>query len=78
MVQQKVQPNLLTFNSVLKTLRRCGALGRGVSLQVLSEMKALNIGKKSLKILHHSFKKTKNIDVSGSNGCKKEFLQLLV
>ncbi|XP_066484243.1 small ribosomal subunit protein mS39 isoform X2 [Tiliqua scincoides] len=43
MAQQKVQPNLLTFNSVLKTLRRCGALGRGVSLQVLSEMNALNI-----------------------------------
>ncbi|XP_067423716.1 small ribosomal subunit protein mS39 [Emydura macquarii macquarii] len=43
MVQQKVQPNLLTFNAVLKTLRKCGALGKGVSILVLREMKALNI-----------------------------------
>ncbi|TFK10026.1 Pentatricopeptide repeat domain-containing protein 3, mitochondrial [Platysternon megacephalum] len=42
MVQQKVQPNLLTFNAVLKTLRKC-AMGKGNSLRILREMKALNI-----------------------------------
>ncbi|TKS72766.1 Pentatricopeptide repeat domain-containing protein 3, mitochondrial [Collichthys lucidus] len=44
MSQQKVQPNLLTFNSVLKALRRCGALGRTQARQTLNEMKALGIG----------------------------------
>ncbi|XP_069779758.1 small ribosomal subunit protein mS39 isoform X2 [Narcine bancroftii] len=43
MVQQKVQPNLLTFNSALKSLRRCGSMAKGVSLQVINEMKFLNI-----------------------------------
>lgn len=44
MNQQKVQPNLLTFNSVLKALRRCGSLAKTQSLQTLNEMKALGIG----------------------------------
>jgi hypothetical protein len=44
MSQQKVQPNLQTFNNVLKVLRRCGALAKSISLQTLSEMKALGIG----------------------------------
>ncbi|XP_030046922.1 small ribosomal subunit protein mS39 isoform X2 [Microcaecilia unicolor] len=43
MFEQKVQPNLLTFNTVLKSLRKCGALGKSYALQTLSEMKALNI-----------------------------------
>ncbi|XP_025968585.2 small ribosomal subunit protein mS39 [Dromaius novaehollandiae] len=43
MVQQEVQPNVLTFNAVLKTLRRCGGVGRGVSLSVIKEMNALDI-----------------------------------
>ncbi|XP_025889984.1 pentatricopeptide repeat domain-containing protein 3, mitochondrial [Nothoprocta perdicaria] len=43
MVQQEVQPNVLTFNAVLKTLRRCGGVGRSVSLSVVKEMKALDI-----------------------------------
>ncbi|NXD13961.1 PTCD3 protein, partial [Nothocercus nigrocapillus] len=43
MAQQEVQPNVLTFNAVLKTLRRCGGVGRGVSLSVIKEMKALDI-----------------------------------
>ncbi|XP_061141685.1 small ribosomal subunit protein mS39 [Syngnathus typhle] len=43
MSQQKVQPNLLTFNSVLKVLRRCGSLARSLALQTLSEMRALRI-----------------------------------
>ncbi|XP_040903378.1 pentatricopeptide repeat domain-containing protein 3, mitochondrial isoform X2 [Toxotes jaculatrix] len=43
MNQQKVKPNLLTFNSVLRALRRCGAMARAKSLQTLSEMKAVGI-----------------------------------
>uniref|UniRef100_A0A803VF25 Small ribosomal subunit protein mS39 n=1 Tax=Ficedula albicollis TaxID=59894 RepID=A0A803VF25_FICAL len=43
MAQQKVQPTLLTFNSVLKSLRRCGGVGRTMSLLVLKEMEALDI-----------------------------------
>ncbi|XP_077073352.1 small ribosomal subunit protein mS39 [Siphateles boraxobius] len=43
MAEQKVKPNLLTFNAVLKALRRCGALGKSQAFPVISEMKALNI-----------------------------------
>ncbi|XP_060904774.1 small ribosomal subunit protein mS39 [Labrus mixtus] len=43
MSQQKVQPNLLTFNSVLKALRRCGFLAKTQSIHTLNEMKALGI-----------------------------------
>uniref|UniRef100_A0A3Q0SYC6 Small ribosomal subunit protein mS39 n=1 Tax=Amphilophus citrinellus TaxID=61819 RepID=A0A3Q0SYC6_AMPCI len=43
MNQQKVRPNLLTFNSVLKALRRCGFLAKTQALHVLNEMKALGI-----------------------------------
>ncbi|XP_064304986.1 small ribosomal subunit protein mS39 [Phalacrocorax carbo] len=43
MAQQGVQPNLLTFNAVLKTLRRCGTVGRSMSLLVIKEMEALDI-----------------------------------
>uniref|UniRef100_A0A1A8R3S2 Small ribosomal subunit protein mS39 n=2 Tax=Nothobranchius pienaari TaxID=704102 RepID=A0A1A8R3S2_9TELE len=43
MKQQKIQPNLLTFNSVLKSLRHCGNLARSYSPQTLNEMKALGI-----------------------------------
>nr|XP_057919816.1 small ribosomal subunit protein mS39 isoform X3 [Doryrhamphus excisus] len=43
MSQQKVQPNLQTFNSVLKALRRCGSLAKTLALQTLSEMKSLRI-----------------------------------
>lgn len=45
MNQQKVQPNLLTFNTVLKALKHSGHLARPRALQTLSEMKALGIGK---------------------------------
>lgn len=45
MNQQKVHPNLLTFNSVLKALRQCGALAKTQAPRVLNEMKALGIGK---------------------------------
>ncbi|XP_075904319.1 small ribosomal subunit protein mS39 [Nelusetta ayraudi] len=43
MQQQKVQPNLFTFNSVLKSLKRCGAPVRSQALHTLSEMKAVGI-----------------------------------
>uniref|UniRef100_A0A8C6K5T6 Small ribosomal subunit protein mS39 n=1 Tax=Nothobranchius furzeri TaxID=105023 RepID=A0A8C6K5T6_NOTFU len=44
MKQQEIHPNLLTFNSVLKSLRQCGSLARSYSPQTLNEMKALGIG----------------------------------
>ncbi|XP_054453669.1 pentatricopeptide repeat domain-containing protein 3, mitochondrial [Anoplopoma fimbria] len=43
MSQQKVQPNLITFNSVLKALRRCGFLAKTQALHTLNEMKAMGI-----------------------------------
>ncbi|KAM6953304.1 small ribosomal subunit protein mS39 [Aplochiton taeniatus] len=43
MSEQKVQPNLLTFNAILKGLRRCGSLARSQALHTLSEMKAMGI-----------------------------------
>ncbi|NXD75914.1 PTCD3 protein, partial [Halcyon senegalensis] len=43
MTQQEVQPNLLTFNALLKTMRRCGGVGRSMSLSVIKEMEALDI-----------------------------------
>ncbi|CAG00675.1 unnamed protein product [Tetraodon nigroviridis] len=43
MSQQKVQPNLQTFNAVLKALKHCGHLARPHALQTLSEMRALGI-----------------------------------
>lgn len=45
MNQQKVQPNLQTFNTVLKALKHSRHLARHHALQTLSEMKALGIGK---------------------------------
>uniref|UniRef100_A0AAR2IJH3 Small ribosomal subunit protein mS39 n=1 Tax=Pygocentrus nattereri TaxID=42514 RepID=A0AAR2IJH3_PYGNA len=44
MAEQKVKPTLLTFNAVLKALRRCGSLGRTQAFPVINEMKALGIG----------------------------------
>ncbi|XP_062903125.1 small ribosomal subunit protein mS39 [Mobula hypostoma] len=43
MAEQKVQPNLLTFNSALKCLRKCGSYAKSPSLQIINEMKALKI-----------------------------------
>lgn len=51
MAQQNVQPNVLTFNNILKGLKYCGALGKTASLQVLNEMKAVNIGKRIPNLL---------------------------
>ncbi|XP_057705892.1 small ribosomal subunit protein mS39 isoform X2 [Corythoichthys intestinalis] len=43
MSQQKIQPNLQTFNSVLKAFRRHSSLARSSAFQTLSEMTALRI-----------------------------------
>ncbi|KAG9479487.1 hypothetical protein GDO78_011495 [Eleutherodactylus coqui] len=43
MVLQKVTPNLLTFNSVMKSLRRMGPMMKNMAMQTLMEMKALKI-----------------------------------
>lgn len=47
MVAQKVKPNLQTFNTILKGLRKCYSLGRIPALQILREMKHIGIGKES-------------------------------
>ncbi|XP_061835548.1 small ribosomal subunit protein mS39 [Nerophis lumbriciformis] len=52
MSQQKIQPNLQTFNSILKAMRRCGFSAKTLVLQVLSEMKSLQIVP-SLASFHH-------------------------
>ncbi|XP_074848382.1 small ribosomal subunit protein mS39 isoform X2 [Carettochelys insculpta] len=73
MVQQKVQPNLLTFNAVLKTLRKCGNIAKGISLRVLKEMKALNI-EPSLTTYHHVvsiFHKSDNFFLNAMRICLK-------
>ncbi|KAG8512945.1 Pentatricopeptide repeat domain-containing protein 3, mitochondrial [Galemys pyrenaicus] len=43
MVAQKVKPNLQTFNTILKCLRRFYAFGKLPALQTLREMKAIGI-----------------------------------
>lgn len=50
MKHMAVRPDLLTFNSVLKALRRCGHLSRVYAPQALSEMKALGIGDDELVV----------------------------
>uniref|UniRef100_A0A8C8RGW4 Small ribosomal subunit protein mS39 n=1 Tax=Pelusios castaneus TaxID=367368 RepID=A0A8C8RGW4_9SAUR len=65
MVEQNVQPNLLTFNSVLKILKYCGHLGKILSVQTLREMKVLNI-EPSLATFKHvldTFYKTDSLDI---------------
>ncbi|XP_043561674.1 pentatricopeptide repeat domain-containing protein 3, mitochondrial [Chiloscyllium plagiosum] len=52
MAEQKVQPNLLTFNSALKSLRKCGSIAKGLSIQIINEMKYLNI-EPSLATFNH-------------------------
>lgn len=44
MNQQKIQPNLQTFNSVLKSLKRCASYAKTKSPLILNEMKAMGIG----------------------------------
>ncbi|XP_058406750.1 small ribosomal subunit protein mS39 isoform X1 [Diceros bicornis minor] len=52
MVAQKVKPNLQTFNTILKCLRRFYAFGRLPALQTLREMKAVGI-EPSLATYHY-------------------------
>ncbi|XP_058523653.1 small ribosomal subunit protein mS39 isoform X2 [Ochotona princeps] len=52
MVAQKVKPNLQTFNTILKCLRRSYTFGRIPALQTLREMKAIGI-EPSLATYHH-------------------------
>lgn len=48
---QKVKPNLQTFNTLLKCLRRFHAFGRMPALQTLREMKAIGIGEGAFGVL---------------------------
>lgn len=43
MNQQKIQPNLQTFNNTLRALRRCGMLAKTQALNILNEMQAVRI-----------------------------------
>ncbi|XP_026573088.1 pentatricopeptide repeat domain-containing protein 3, mitochondrial [Pseudonaja textilis] len=43
MAEQDVQPNLLTFNTILKALKQCGKVSRAKARLILNEMRALNI-----------------------------------
>uniref|UniRef100_A0A8C5RJW1 Small ribosomal subunit protein mS39 n=1 Tax=Laticauda laticaudata TaxID=8630 RepID=A0A8C5RJW1_LATLA len=43
MAEQDIQPNLLTFNSILKALKQCGKVARAKARLILNEMRALNI-----------------------------------
>lgn len=52
MVAQKVKPNLQTFNTTLKCLRKFHSLGRLPALQILREMKHIGI-EPSLATYHH-------------------------
>ncbi|KAM6202358.1 small ribosomal subunit protein mS39 [Rhynchocyon petersi] len=53
MVAQKVKPNLQTFNTILKCLRRFHAFGKMPALQTLREMKAIGIGQKPSLATYH-------------------------
>ncbi|MBN3323712.1 PTCD3 protein, partial [Atractosteus spatula] len=69
MGEQKVQPNLLTFNAVLKSLRKCGPLARVQAFHTLNEMKALGV-EPSLATFHHLlglFYKTVMDEVEGKS-----------
>ena len=50
MVAQKVKPNLQTFNTILKGLRKCYSLGRIPALQILREMKHIGIDLSAIKM----------------------------
>ncbi|XP_060043287.1 small ribosomal subunit protein mS39 [Erinaceus europaeus] len=52
MVAQKVKPNLQTFNTILKCLRKFYAFGKYPALQTLREMKAIGI-EPSLATYHY-------------------------
>lgn len=79
MSQQKVQPNLLTFNSVLKALRRCGSLAKTQALQTLNEMKAMGIGTVTVSAHTHALShKLNSILVFICYGNSVSFISLCV
>ena len=52
MSYQKIQPNLLVFNTTLKALAYCGPLSRAQAMPLLSEMKAMGIGQYGATLTH--------------------------
>ncbi|XP_074141761.1 small ribosomal subunit protein mS39 isoform X2 [Sminthopsis crassicaudata] len=52
MTEQKVKPNLQTFNAILRVLRKLAYFGKVPALQTLCEMKALNV-EPSLSTYHY-------------------------
>ncbi|KAM9062377.1 pentatricopeptide repeat domain-containing protein 3, mitochondrial isoform X1 [Sarcophilus harrisii] len=52
MTEQKVKPNLQTFNAIFRVLRKLPYFGKVLALQTLCEMKALNI-EPSLSTYHY-------------------------
>ncbi|NXJ62682.1 PTCD3 protein, partial [Rostratula benghalensis] len=66
MVQQEVQPNLLTFNALLKTLRKCGGVGRSLALSVVKEMEALDIEPSLATYDHLLFIYYRGVDLSST------------
>ncbi|XP_027716256.1 pentatricopeptide repeat domain-containing protein 3, mitochondrial isoform X2 [Vombatus ursinus] len=72
MAEQKVKPNLQTFNAILRTLRKMGSFGRIPALQTLCEMKALKI-EPSLSTYHYIlemfYKSAPAVKISSSYFC---------
>uniref|UniRef100_A0A6B2FAV4 Small ribosomal subunit protein mS39 n=1 Tax=Bothriechis nubestris TaxID=1766655 RepID=A0A6B2FAV4_9SAUR len=60
MAEQDIQPNLLTFNSILKALKQCGKVPRAKARLILNEMRALNI-EPSLATYYHLLCMSHNI-----------------
>ncbi|XP_032093176.1 pentatricopeptide repeat domain-containing protein 3, mitochondrial [Thamnophis elegans] len=60
MAEQDIQPNLLTFNSILKALKQCGKVSRAKARLILNEMRALNI-EPSLATYYHLLCMSHNI-----------------
>uniref|UniRef100_A0A2D4PKE0 Small ribosomal subunit protein mS39 n=1 Tax=Micrurus surinamensis TaxID=129470 RepID=A0A2D4PKE0_MICSU len=61
MAEQDIQPNLLTFNSILKALKQCGKVSRAKARLILNEMRALNI-EPSFATYYHLLCMSHNID----------------
>ncbi|XP_013931693.1 PREDICTED: pentatricopeptide repeat domain-containing protein 3, mitochondrial [Thamnophis sirtalis] len=60
MAEQDIQPNLLTFNAILKALKQCGKVSRAKARLILNEMRALNI-EPSLATYYHLLCMSHNI-----------------
>lgn len=75
MVEQDIQPNLLTFNSVLKALKQCGKVPRAKARLTLNEMRTLNI-EPSLATYYHLLCMSHNI--AGFAGSHSHVLYAIV